>query len=111
MKAAVLNDYDTSLSAPEFVVYRDVPEPKIEAPGDIIVRIGGAGVCRTDLDVIEGLWRDRVSVKLPYIMGHENAGWVEAVGSAVQIVKTGDPVICHPLLSKGEALAARRGND
>ena len=111
MKAAVLNDYDTSLSAPEFVVYRDVPEPKIEAPGDIIVRIGGAGVCRTDLHVIEGLWRDRVSVKLPYIMGHENAGWVEAVGSAVQIVKAGDPVICHPLLSKGEALAARRGND
>jgi NAD+-dependent secondary alcohol dehydrogenase Adh1 len=44
-------------------------------------------------------------------MGHENAGWVEAVGSAVQIVKAGDPVICHPLLSKGEALAARRGND
>jgi NAD+-dependent secondary alcohol dehydrogenase Adh1 len=111
MKAAVLNDFDTSLSAPEFVVYRDVPEPKIEAPGDIIVRIGGAGVCRTDLHVIEGLWRDRVSVKLPYIMGHENAGWVEAVGSAVQIVKAGDPVICHPLLSNAEALAARRGND
>ena len=106
MKAAVLNDYDTSLGRSEFVVYEDVPEPKIEGPGDVIVRIGGAGVCRTDLHVIEGLWRDRVSVTLPYIMGHENAGWVEAAGAAVQGVKPGDPVICHPLLSKGETLAA-----
>src|ERR1700674_1967968 len=111
MKAAVLTTYDTSLSRPDFVVYQDVPEPKIAGPSDIIVRVGGAGVCRTDLHVIEGLWRDRVSVTLPYIMGHENAGWVEAIGASVETVKVGDPVICHPLLSKGEALAARRGND
>jgi NAD+-dependent secondary alcohol dehydrogenase Adh1 len=111
MKAAVLNDYDTSLSRADFVVYQNVPEPRIESASDVIVRVGGAGVCRTDLHVIEGLWRERVSVKLPYIMGHENAGWVEAVGAAVQGIKPGDPVICHPLLSKGETLAARRGND
>src|ERR1700746_2072807 len=111
MKAAVLTEYYTNLSRPQFVVYQEVPNPKIISPSDVIVRIGVAGVCRTDLHIIEGLWRDRVSVKLPYIMGHENAGWVEAVGSAVQIVKAGDPVICHPLLSQGEALAARRGND
>src|SRR6266446_3416105 len=111
MKAAVLHNYDESLRNPQFVTYQDVPEPKIESPSDVIVRIGGAGVCRTDLHVIEGLWRPRVSVKLPYIMGHENAGWVEAVGSGVDSVKKGDPVICHPLLSKGNTLAARRGND
>src|SRR5437660_7997889 len=101
MKAAVLSDYDTSLARPQFVSYKDVPEPKIESPSDIIVRIGGAGVCRTDLHIIEGLWRDRVAVKLPYIMGHENAGWIEAIGGSVQSVKVGDPVICDPLLSKG----------
>ena len=111
MKAAVLASYDTSLSRADFVTYEDVPDPKITGPADIIVRVGGAGVCRTDLHVIEGLWRDRVAVALPYIMGHENAGWVEAVGTSVATVKVGDPVICHPLLSKGEALAARRGND
>jgi len=44
-------------------------------------------------------------------MGHENAGWIEEVGSAVEMVKRGDPVICHPLSSAGETLAARRGND
>jgi NAD+-dependent secondary alcohol dehydrogenase Adh1 len=111
MKAAVLSDYDTSLLRPQFVAYQDVPNPQITSPSEVIVRIGGAGVCRTDLHIIEGLWRDRVSVRLPYIMGHENAGWVEAVGASVRNVKVGDPVICHPLLSHGETLAARRGND
>jgi NAD+-dependent secondary alcohol dehydrogenase Adh1 len=111
MKAAVLHDYDQTLGRPDFVRYQDVPEPKIEKPTDIIVRIGGAGVCRTDLHVIEGLWRNMVPVKLPYIMGHENAGWVEEIGSAVEMVKRGDPVICHPLAGTGEGLAARRGND
>jgi NAD+-dependent secondary alcohol dehydrogenase Adh1 len=111
MKAAVLYDYDEALKRPDFVRYEEVPEPKIEKPTDVIVRIGGAGVCRTDLHVIEGLWRAMVPVKLPYIMGHENAGWIEEVGSAVEMVKRGDPVICHPLSSTGETLAARRGND
>jgi NAD+-dependent secondary alcohol dehydrogenase Adh1 len=111
MKAAVLTSYDTSLSRADFVAYMEVPDPKITGPGDIIVRVGGAGVCRTDLHVIEGLWRDRVAVALPYIMGHENAGWIEAIGASVETVKVGDPVICHPLLSKGGTLAARRGND
>ncbi|HVC44466.1 MAG TPA: NAD(P)-dependent alcohol dehydrogenase [Candidatus Binataceae bacterium] len=111
MKAAVLNQYDLKLERPEFVVYKDVPDPRIESLFDVIVRVGGAGVCRTDLHVIEGLWRDRVPVQLPYIMGHENAGWIEAIGAGVTGVKVGDPVICHPLLSHGETLAARRGND
>ncbi len=111
MKAAVLNSYDTTLGRSDFVVVAEVPEPKIKAPSDVIVRIGGAGVCRTDLHIIEGLWRDRVSVTLPYILGHENAGWVEEVGSGVTALKRGDAVICHPLLSNGATLAARRGND
>jgi len=44
-------------------------------------------------------------------MGHENAGWVEDVGGAVETVKHGDPVICHPLASSDESLPARRGDD
>jgi NAD+-dependent secondary alcohol dehydrogenase Adh1 len=111
MKAAVLHQYDTTLTKPDFVVSEEVPEPKIEKQTDVIVRVGGAGVCRTDLHVIEGIWRQKVSVKLPYIMGHENAGWVEEVGNAVEDFKRGDPVICHPLISNCQALAARRGHD
>jgi NAD+-dependent secondary alcohol dehydrogenase Adh1 len=75
MKAAVLHAFDEQLTAKEFVRYEDVADPKITRPTDVIVRIGGAGVCRTDLHVVEGIWRSKVDVKLPYIMGHENAGW------------------------------------
>ena len=111
MKAAVLRRYDEKLSGDTFVSYEDVADPKITKPSDVIVRIGGAGVCRTDLHIVEGIWRDKVSIELPYIMGHENAGWVEAVGVGVSSVKVGDPVICHPLVTSGHCLACRRGDD
>ena len=92
MKAAVLHAFDEKLTAKEFVKYEDVTDPKISRPMDVIVRIGGAGVCRTDLHIVEGIWRSKVDVKLPYIMGHENAGWVEAIGPGVEGVKVGDSV-------------------
>jgi NAD+-dependent secondary alcohol dehydrogenase Adh1 len=111
MKAAVLHKYDETLTAKEFVSYEDFPDPKIRKPSDVIIRIGGAGVCRTDLHVVEGIWRDKVNVALPYIMGHENAGWVEAIGAGVTSVKVGDPVVCHPLVTSGHCLACRRGDD
>ncbi|WP_428390682.1 NAD(P)-dependent alcohol dehydrogenase [Lichenicoccus sp.] len=111
MKAAVLDHYDETLTGADFVRYGDVPDPKIERSSDIIVRIAGAGVCRTDLHIVEGIWRSKVEVALPYIMGHENAGWVEAIGRGVESVKVGDPVICHPLVTSGHCLACRRGDD
>jgi NAD+-dependent secondary alcohol dehydrogenase Adh1 len=111
MKAAVLHGYDEKLTGDHFVRYESVADPRIERPTDVIVRIGGAGVCRTDLHIIEGIWRSKVDVALPYIMGHENAGWVEEVGEGVESVKVGDPVICHPLVTSGHCLACRRGND
>ena len=55
MKAAVLHAFDEKLTAKEFVKYEDVADPKITRPTDVIVRIGGAGVCRTDLHVVEGI--------------------------------------------------------
>jgi NAD+-dependent secondary alcohol dehydrogenase Adh1 len=84
MKAAVLHAFDEKLTAKEFVRFADVADPKISRPTDVVVRIGGAGVCRTDLHIVEGIWRSKVDIKLPYIMGHENAGWVEAVGPGVE---------------------------
>lgn len=105
MKAVRLAKYDTT---PELV---DVPEPALETPLDVIVRIGGAGVCRTDLHIIEGQWEEKSGVELPYTLGHENAGWVEAVGSAVSNVAVGDPVILHPLATCGLCRACRDGDD
>ncbi len=111
MKAAVLHQYDEALSGDEFVRYEDVADPKLRRPNDVVVRIGGAGVCRTDLHIVEGIWRSKVEVALPYIMGHENAGWIEEVGSGVEGLKKGDAVICHPLVTSGHCLACRRGDD
>jgi NAD+-dependent secondary alcohol dehydrogenase Adh1 len=111
MKAAVLHAYDEKLGGTEFVRYETVPDPRIDKPTDVIVRIGGAGVCRTDLHIVEGIWRSKVDVHLPYIMGHENAGWVEEIGRGVESVKVGDAVICHPLVTSGHCLACRRGDD
>jgi D-arabinose 1-dehydrogenase-like Zn-dependent alcohol dehydrogenase len=90
----------------------DVPDPKIEAPTDVIVKIGGAGVCRTDLHIIEAVWREALgNPALPYTIGHENAGWIEEVGSGVTNLKKGDPVILHPLRSCGLCRACRAGYD
>jgi len=58
-------------------------------PGDVVVKIRAAGLCHTDLEVISGSLR----YPLPMILGHEAAGIVEEVGSAVDHIKTGDHVI------------------
>jgi NAD+-dependent secondary alcohol dehydrogenase Adh1 len=89
----------------------EIDEPSITGPLDVIVRIGGAGLCRTDLHIIEGQWAEKSGVTLPYTLGHENAGWVEAIGSAVSNVAVGDTVIVHPLVTCGLCRACRAGDD
>jgi NAD+-dependent secondary alcohol dehydrogenase Adh1 len=89
----------------------DVPAPTVVEPFDVIVKIGGAGVCRTDLHILEGQWEAKSGVTLPYTIGHENAGWVHAVGSAVTNVAEGDKVIVHPLITCGLCRACRSGDD
>lgn len=88
-----------------------VPVPEPTGPWDVVVKIGGAGVCRTDLHILEGQWAEKSQVELPYTIGHENAGWVSAVGSAVTNVQEGDTVILHPLITCGLCRACRSGDD
>jgi NAD+-dependent secondary alcohol dehydrogenase Adh1 len=92
-------------------VIDEVPEPEISGPLDVIVKIGGAGVCRTDLHIMEGQWDAAMGTPLPYILGHENAGWVHEVGSAVTNVAVGDTVILHPTPTCGLCHACRAGDD
>jgi NAD+-dependent secondary alcohol dehydrogenase Adh1 len=92
-------------------VIDEVPEPKISGPLDVIVKVGGAGVCRTDLHIIEGQWDAAMGTPLPYILGHENAGWVHETGSAVTNVAVGDTVILHPTPTCGLCRACRAGDD
>jgi NAD+-dependent secondary alcohol dehydrogenase Adh1 len=92
-------------------VVDDIPEPKISGPLDVIVKIGGAGVCRTDLHIIEGQWEQAMNPALPYVLGHENAGWIQEAGSAVTNVAPGDTVILHPTPTCGLCHACRAGDD
>ncbi|QUQ66476.1 NAD(P)-dependent alcohol dehydrogenase [Kutzneria sp. CA-103260] len=92
-------------------VVEEVPQPRARDPFDVVVRIGGAGVCRTDLHIIEEQWRDKSGVTLPYTIGHENAGWVEEIGSGVSNVAVGDTVILHPTPTCGLCHACRAGDD
>lgn len=105
MKAVRLHAYDTHPQVD------DVPEPAITEPFDVIVRIGGAGLCRTDLHIMEGMWAEKSGVELPYTLGHENAGWIHEVGSAVINVEVGDAVIVHPHVACGLCPRCRAGDD
>lgn len=105
MRAARLHQYR------EHLVVEEVKEPEITSPYDVIVKIGGAGLCRTDLHIIEGQFQAQSGIRLPYIPGHENAGWVYAIGSAVENVAVGDTVIVHPQITCGLCRACRAGND
>jgi NAD+-dependent secondary alcohol dehydrogenase Adh1 len=90
----------------------EIEEPKVEDPLDVIVKIGGAGVCRTDIHLFLGQWHELgADAPLPYTLGHENAGWVHEVGSAVSHVAPGDTVILHPQATCGFCRFCRAGDD
>jgi len=81
-RAAVLRQSGTPLAIEQ--VFGGDP-----APDDVVVKVRAAGLCHTDLEVIDGSLR----YPLPMILGHEAAGVVEAIGSEVQDVRVGDHVI------------------
>jgi NAD+-dependent secondary alcohol dehydrogenase Adh1 len=105
MKALRLHAYGEPLRL------EDVAEPVVTGPHDVIVCVGGAGLCRTDLHIRDGWFAPAVPVELPLTLGHENTGWVHEVGTAVAAVGVGDPVICHPQQSCGLCPACRVGDD
>jgi NAD+-dependent secondary alcohol dehydrogenase Adh1 len=105
MIAARLHAYREALKLDE------IDEPKADGPLDVVVRIGAAGLCRTDLHIQEGQWAEKSGVKLPYTPGHENAGWVHEIGSAVTNAAVGDTVIVHPFISCGLCGPCRSGDD
>ena len=105
MKAVRLHAYR---EAPRL---EEVPEPAVTGPHDVIIRVGGAGLCRTDIHIRDGWFAPAVPVELPLTLGHENTGWVYEVGSAVENVAVGDAVICHPQQSCGLCPACRIGDD
>lgn len=102
----VMRKLNAGLSGP-LVHLEEVDRPKVSGPFDVIVKISASGVCRSDLHLLSGL----LAVKLPHILGHENAGIVEEVGTLVTTVQKGDSVICFPFISDGLSQPERNGLD
>lgn len=91
MKAVVVD-------SPDRVSYREVPAPAV-GPDDVLVRSREAGLCRTDIEMMTGLFTDPHWVRFPVIPGHEWAGTVVEVGTDVEKVKVGDRVVCEGFIT------------
>jgi S-(hydroxymethyl)mycothiol dehydrogenase len=87
---------------PVEVVTINVPAP---GPGEAVVRVEACGVCHTDLHYREG----GIGDDFPFLLGHEAAGVVEAVGPGVREVAPGDFVVLNWRAVCGECRACRRG--
>lgn len=108
MKAIVVEQFKEPLKI------REMPEPGLRGPFDIIVRLEASGVCHTDLHAAEGDWTAKPP--LPLIPGHEGVGVVVEAGEMVREVKVGDRVgipflhsacgVCEYCASGSEMLCA-----
>lgn len=73
---------------------RDVPDPE-PGPGQVVVRIGGAGACHSDLHLMHDFAPGMMPWDMPFTLGHENAGWVSAIGAGVSGLEVGEPVAVY----------------
>ena len=88
---------------------RDVPVPE-PGPGQVLVRVGGAGACHSDLHLME--WPEgAVPFALPFTLGHENAGWIETVGAGVEGWAPGDAVAVYGPWGCGRCRECRQGRE
>jgi threonine dehydrogenase-like Zn-dependent dehydrogenase len=101
MKAVVIE-------RPHEVVFEEVETPSC-GPSDVLVRSRFAGLCRTDVEVLEGEL-DRRWVRYPCIPGHEWSGVVEAVGEAVTDLTPGARVVCEGYCYCGVCRRCRAGD-
>src|SRR5437899_7842134 len=79
-----------------------VPDP---GPGEALVRVQACGVCHTDLHYREGAIND----DFPFLLGHEAAGTVEAIGEGVAGLEPGDYVVLAWRAPCGDCRSCRRG--
>jgi threonine dehydrogenase-like Zn-dependent dehydrogenase len=92
--------------ATQKVSIEEVPDPRIEDPGDVIVRITSTAICGSDLHLYDifGPFLDKGDV-----LGHEPMGVVEEVGSEVRTLSVGDRVVIPFVIACGECFMCRRG--
>src|SRR5688572_19731802 len=95
----------TLLHGPKDIRIEEVPDPRIAAPTDALVRVVAACVCGSDL----GPYRDIPAGKKPQRIGHEFVGVVEEVGADVATLRPGQFVIAPFVISDGTCVNCRNG--
>jgi propanol-preferring alcohol dehydrogenase len=84
-------------------------EPPEPGPGEVLVAIGGAGLCHSDLHVTKDFPAGSLPWTFPFTLGHENAGWVRAVGQGVHGLDVGQPVAVYGSAGCGRCRNCARG--
>ncbi len=100
MKALTMNTY-------QHLTFQDIPTPKIRDAHEVLVRIKAAAICGSDVHGYDGSTGRR---KPPVIMGHEGAGEVVEVGTAVTVCKPGDRITFDSTVYCGTCVPCRRGD-
>lgn len=105
MKAVVFEAFKT------FPTLTEVPRPK-PGPGEVLLKIAGAGACHSDVGIFEVFEADPTGLMTPpFILGHENSGWVEEIGEGVHGIRKGAAYLCYGPIGCGHCPACSRGQD
>jgi propanol-preferring alcohol dehydrogenase len=107
LQAARLHSYRNPL------VIEQAAEPKLRSKEGVVLKVAGAGLCHTDLAYIDGLLPDvrGKSPNFPYIMGHENSGYVSEIGDSVTGFSKGDPILVYGAVGCGTCEFCRKGEE
>ena len=107
MRAARMYGYKQPLRLEEI----PVPTPGLE---EVLVKVGGAGMCRTDFQLIDGYFDTGLSMDYPITPGHEIAGWVDGVGADVPAsagLSEGDQIVVFGSWGEGACRQCHEGNE
>jgi propanol-preferring alcohol dehydrogenase len=107
MRAARMYGYKQPLRLEEI----DVPHI---GPEEVLVRVGGAGMCRTDFQLVDGYFANGLEMDYPITPGHEVSGWIDGVGSQVPKsagLSEGDQVVVFGSWGDGACRQCHEGNE
>jgi alcohol dehydrogenase, propanol-preferring len=105
MRAVVFSEWQTFPSLEDV----DQPEP---GPGEVLLKVAGAGACHSDVAIYKEFGKDGPgSIAPPFTLGHENAGWVEALGPGVTGITVGDAFLVYGPIGCGHCRMCSRGQD
>lgn len=106
MRAVMFHDFKTFPTIENI----DVPEP---GPGEVLLKVAGAGACHSDVAIFHEFDADPNNGLMtpPFVLGHETAGWIEALGPGVRGLEVGAPYLVYGPIGCGHCKACSKGQD